>query len=572
MYTILNEISADFINVHNGFGFDLKTLACAGSLSPLVSDTFDERRLGNVGTGISWRLKNGSMFTDSLYTTDKKSRGDFVSLSLDNMAKELGVPRKMDTDSMAIEPSDDYDMTNMAKYNTRDSDMHVWVCKRTTMCERMCKLAGSSRSTMWDAIADNTGVMTSCLMQSVAISKGKVLDLGRNASNTDDRKFKGGYVLDPLPRCYQGIVMMDGNSLYGSLMSQLGIFIDRCTSAPSSEELSSNIGVVLPMDAYEMEPDDVIWTDSIIMMRTDETYIGIIRGEATMLSEIIQSLISIRSAFKDVGDTVSAWAFKILLVSIYGAMGSKHGIMASKTCAEATTCAARFFLKRVIMAASTAGFRIIYRDTDSIFAWVDGKTEDECYSMAKEMKLAIDKVMADTPFKDVVVDIKGNYKCGLFASRKMYAMILWNDTEETKGMTLVKKDTLPIARYTAKKVLRMVNTLDSVMTKTVNIRDFLGKIFKMVITGKLKPIDQVSQVKINCQPHYVYKSTSGNWVSVLVDEASAIFDVSPGWVIDRIRSSIANIILAANLPTVDAMEFSYSVYEKHIKQTSRRPQ
>lgn len=312
-YSILNSISADFINIHNGFGFDLKILACAGAMSTLVGDTFDERRLGNVGTGISWRLKNGSMFTDSLYTTDKKSRSDFTSLALDAMAKQLDLPRKVNSDSMAIAPSDDYNMNKMADYNTRDSDMHVWVSKRTTMCERMCKLAGSSRSTMWDAIADNTGVMTFCLMQSVAISTGKMLDLGRDTTGAEDRKFKGGYVEKPVPGCYQGVVMMDGNSLYGSLMSQLGIFIDRCASAPSLEELSMIMDQVFPASAHEMMYDDVMWTDTMKLMRTETAYIGVIRGEETVLGEIIRSLISMRSTSKSSGDTVTAWAFKILL-------------------------------------------------------------------------------------------------------------------------------------------------------------------------------------------------------------------------------------------------------------------
>lgn len=132
-YHILNKMSADFINVHNGFGFDLKTLVCAGSTSPLIASTFDERRLGKVGTGVGWKIKNGSMFTDSLYTTDKKSGSDFVSLSLDGMAKELGLPRKIASDSMAITPTEDYNMNKMAGYNTRNSDMHVWVCKKTTI-------------------------------------------------------------------------------------------------------------------------------------------------------------------------------------------------------------------------------------------------------------------------------------------------------------------------------------------------------------------------------------------------------------------------------------------------------
>lgn len=101
---------------------------------------------------------------------------------------------------------------------------------------------------MWEAIANNTGVMTFCLMQSVAISSGKMIDLGCDTTGAEQRKFKDGYILEPMPGCYQGVVMVDGNSLYGLLVSGLGIFIDRCTSSGSLEELSSGLDMIFPYE------------------------------------------------------------------------------------------------------------------------------------------------------------------------------------------------------------------------------------------------------------------------------------------------------------------------------------
>ena len=102
-------------------------------------------------------------------------------------------------------------------------------------------------------------------------------------------------------------------------------------------------------------------------MMTTETYIGIIKGGNTLLSNIIDVFISMRTKAKTNGDQITAWAFKILLVSAYGAMGSKHGIISSKTCAEATTCAAMFFPRRMISIATDSGYKVVYGDTDSIF-------------------------------------------------------------------------------------------------------------------------------------------------------------------------------------------------------------
>jgi len=49
---------------------------------------------------------------------------------------------------------------------------------------------------------------------------------------------------------------------------------------------------------------------------------------------------------------------------------------------------------------------------------------------------------------------------------------------ETKGITPVKKDTLPIARYVASKVLDIVNSNLPHHNRKIIIRDFLGKVFK----------------------------------------------------------------------------------------------
>ncbi|KAJ2904187.1 DNA polymerase (pol2) [Zalerion maritima] len=75
-YDILNEYSADYVNIHNGFNFDLPHLACWGALNDEVEETFEGRRLGTVGVGIFWKLKYGSTIVDSLYNADTtRTRG-----------------------------------------------------------------------------------------------------------------------------------------------------------------------------------------------------------------------------------------------------------------------------------------------------------------------------------------------------------------------------------------------------------------------------------------------------------------------------------------------------------------
>lgn len=81
------------------------------------------------------------------------------------------------------------------------------------MCERLCTLAGVARSTMWDAIVNNTAVIMLCLQQSEGLKRDMILDLSRNSSVTDNSKYEGRFVVPPIPGCYKGVAMLDGKSL-----------------------------------------------------------------------------------------------------------------------------------------------------------------------------------------------------------------------------------------------------------------------------------------------------------------------------------------------------------------------
>ncbi|KAK5162688.1 uncharacterized protein LTR77_011241 [Saxophila tyrrhenica] len=572
-YEILDMLSPDFVSIHNGFNFDLRSIGCKAATEPTIEHTIEERRLGNVGVGVFWSLTNGSMIIDTMYTADKVSRSDWDSFALDKMCRRFDLPPKLDSGTMRITISDEADLTKILVYNARDSDMHAWLAKNGKMCERIALLAGTSRSTLWDSVANNTGVMTFCLMQSVALSNGEMLDLGRNTMNLEDQKFEGGYVVAPRPGCYKGVIMIDGNSLYGSLMSKLQIFIDRCASAKNPTALQAKVDPALPESAHTMVVGDVVWNEHVIVMRTKRSYIAVVQGGPTMLSEIIENLISLRASAKKNRDDVTAWAFKVLLVSIYGAMGSKHGILASETCAEATTCAARYFLRNMIGVTEGEGNKVIYGDTDSIFAWVKGVTESDCMDEAERLKKAIDTSMVGTPFEQIGADIKGNYKMILITARKKYTVVDWKDEMETKGMTPVKKDTLPIARYAASKVLSMVMSDNDYSKTRTTVTLFLGKLFTALQNDDLPAHTQVTETKINCQPHYKYRATNGERVSVLVDTGLNSVEVHKGWVMERITGAVKTILEAADMGTVRGLMFSYNaiVKQKAVKSRNKTP-
>jgi len=217
------------------------------------------------------------------------------------------------------------------------------------------------------------------------------------------------------------------------------------------------------------------------------------------------------------------------------------------------------------------GHKVIYGDTDSIFAWVKGTNEDECMSAGMSLKKAIDESLVGTPFEQIGADIKGNYKMILITARKKYTVVDWRDEMETKGMTPVKKDTLPIARYAASKVLSMIMSDDTYTKTRKNVTMFLGKLLTALQNNKLPAHMQVTETKINCQPHYKYKATNGERVSVLVDTGLDSVDVHKGWVVERITGAVKTILEAADMGTVRGLVFSYNAImkQKVVKSTHK---
>lgn len=555
-YEVLNALSPDFVNVHNGFGFDMKHIASHCALTDGLCHTFERRRLGNTGTAIWWRLKNGISFVDSMYDIDKYLRKDWPSISLASVASILGLPPKLDASEMMVENSESYDVTEMLIYNARDSDLHAWVVKSMRTCERYFMLAGTSRSTIWDAIAGNTGQMMFCFQESTAMSLDLSLDLSRS-SNVDEREFEGGFVLDPKPGCYKGVVVIDGNSLYGSIMSKLGVFIDRCASSSTSSGLERKLGASLGDALDRIEIGDVVEHENLILMRSENAYMAVELGPPTMLSLIIDDLIANRKKAKNDKQMDRSWAYKLLLVSVYGAMGSRHGVISSKTCAEITTYAARYYLKAMIEAAKSCGYEVLYGDTDSIFVWVKGLSQTSCMTAALKVKEAITRRMIGTVFASVGADVKGNYKSIVISAKKKYEAVAWDGSLETKGLAIVKKDSLPIVRYTLIQVMDILNNDSTNADKTEDLLTLMGKVMITLQSGRMPVSSQVSETKINAQPHIVYMDKNMKERKILIGVGIKISDVNKKWVASRIISAVDSVLVPVGMNSVSELLFAY---------------
>lgn len=453
-YELLERLAPDFVVIHNGFNFDCKYMAAMCADEPWSASIFEERRLGNAGLGVTMRFSNGTQLLDTLYFIDKTRRHMWKSLALSSIAKVLNLDDKLDGPAMDYFMDDYTDVSDIARYNLRDLELHVQVCVELKMCEKILMAGACSRSPIQDSVSNNTGVMTFCLMSSVALSNNQRIDLNRKSTTLQAPKFKGAFVVEPDVGVHKGVVMLDANSLYDSIMRHFNLFISTTASASTFEEVTAKVNAQSIAHTQPPEVDEVKWNKNWIAMNdVHAAYIVIDRKKENILGSIIKNLIRLR---KESENEAMKWGFKILLVSIYGSMGSRHGIISSRTCAAATTNAGRCMLKIMIKSVESMGYKVVYGDTDSIFVTTGCTSVEECASAGAKMKEYINVNTNGTPFENIDVDVKGIYKTMVLVAKKRYFGKGFDGSEDVKGLQIVRKDSSYFTKMSMGMLIRAI--------------------------------------------------------------------------------------------------------------------
>ena len=152
---------------------------------------------------------------------------------------------------------------------------------------------------------------------------------------------EGGHVLEPLPGLYRNVIVLDFKSLYPSLIrtfeiDPLGLVRD---------------GQVSP------ESDPIVAPNGAAFARR--------RG---ILPEILDEIMPRREAARRAGDTVKSHAIKILMNSFYGCLGTPASRFHDARLANAITSFGREVLLWCRARIEAGGRRVLYGDTDSLFA------------------------------------------------------------------------------------------------------------------------------------------------------------------------------------------------------------
>lgn len=156
--------------------------------------------------------------------------------------------------------------------------------------------------------------------------------------------YKGGDQLDPKPGVYENVMVFDYKSLYPNVIRTFNIDPMTFVHKPDPEA-------------------DHIW------VRIDDTKLVAYSRDRDrgVLPGVIDNLMPQREQAKRDGDHVASLAIKILMNSIYGALGNEKCRFYNPLFAGAITALARQILHWTGGWFTEHGFEVLYGDTDSVF-------------------------------------------------------------------------------------------------------------------------------------------------------------------------------------------------------------
>ena len=166
---------------------------------------------------------------------------------------------------------------------------------------------------------------------------------------------QGGHVLEPVAGLHRDVWVFDFKSLYPSVIRTFNI-----------DPLS-----------YVAEPDEA--KDLILVPG------GAFRREPAILPRMLDALFPQREAAKKSGDDVASNAIKILMNSFYGVLGTPACRFYNPALANSITGAGREILLWSKRWFETAGFSVLYGDTDSLFVSSHGGDPNTARELGRQL-------------------------------------------------------------------------------------------------------------------------------------------------------------------------------------------
>jgi len=269
---------------------------------------------------------------------------------------------------------------------------------------------------------------------------------------------QGGHVLEPITGVHRNVWVFDFKSLYPSIIRTFNI--DPLSYVPDANSA-----------------DDLIRTPG-----------GAFRREPAILPGMLDELFPRREAAKKSGDNVASNAIKILMNSFYGVLGTPACRFFNPALANSITGTGKAMLLWSKRWFETAGFKVLYGDTDSLFVLSMGSDADAVHQQGQQLTAALNQELAAYIFERWRVQSRLELKFEkLFLAQarhstrgasKRYAGLLQNNKTEFVGMEVVRRDWTSLAKQIQRELYQRLFA-----DQPVDV--YLSDIVKQTRSGKL---------------------------------------------------------------------------------------
>jgi DNA polymerase-2 len=276
---------------------------------------------------------------------------------------------------------------------------------------------------------------------------------------------QGGHVLEPVVGLHDNVWVFDFKSLYPSLIRTLNIDPLSYVAAPAGDE-------------------DLI-----------ETPGGAFRRAPAILPRMLDELFPRRENARGSGDEVASHAIKILMNSFYGVLGTPACRFYNPALANSITGSGRELLLWSKRWFESAGFRVLYGDTDSLFVQTPSCDPAAAREQGRELAAQLNTDLAryvaerwrvtsrlELKFEKLYLKLfLPHARHSTRGASKRYAGLRYGDDSgqaEFVGMEVVRRDWTMLAKDVQRELYRRLFTDESVDA-------YLAEIVRRVRSGQL---------------------------------------------------------------------------------------
>ena len=245
------------------------------------------------------------------------------------------------------------------------------------------------------------------------------------------RRFKGGYVKEPVQGLHDNISIFDFRSLYPSIIVTFNISPETLNCKCCSKKVPG-------LDYH--------------FCRKREGFVPSVLRDVLSRRQALKKSMKIGSKeYEQLKGEQNA--LKLVANSTYGIFGSPSARWYCFECGEAAAAYGRHYIQKTIKSAEVSGLDVLYGDTDSLFVRA-GKEKAEKF--LKITNKSLPGIME--------MEYQGFYKRALFvpqrigsyAAKKRYALMDEKGVLTIRGLETVRRDWCDIARQLQREVLRLV--------------------------------------------------------------------------------------------------------------------